>query len=158
MDFTSNMRSKLFKGDEWLNSTKLMQSLDKALKEYHDDLIKLLPPSSLMHCIKGIVNVCMTTYMELLLTSPPKLNLLSLKRIKDDVSTMKNFTSFADLINEEKRCSILRPLLDVVVALEIDKSKLVQFASTTLIASCRDIYVMPILTSVLYIREEKGKF
>ena len=138
-----------------------MQSLDKALKEYHDDLIKLLPPSSLMHCIKGIVNVCMTTYMELLLTSPPKLNLLvkysyayeciyefsfthiyvcmyvyvyvyirqSLKRIKDDVSAMKNFTSFADLINEEKRCSILRPLLDVVVALEIDKSKLVTSSS-----------------------------
>ena len=53
----------------------------------------------------------------------------SLKRIKDDVSAMKNFTSFADLINEEKRCSILRPLLDVVVALEIDKSKLVTSSS-----------------------------
>ena len=30
----------------------------------------------------------------------------------------------------------------------------VSFASTSLVSSCKDIYVVPILTSVLYIREE----
>ena len=56
-----------------LNNSKLIQSLDQALKEYHEDLSNLLPPVLLMQCIKDIVTVCMTTYMELLLTTPPKL-------------------------------------------------------------------------------------
>merc|ERR1711907_310712 len=75
-------------------------------------------------------------------------------RIKDDVIEMKNFEKFALLINEEKRSSMLRPLTDISVALEIDKSKLVNFASSSLVSSCKDVYVIPILTSVLYIREE----
>ena len=42
---------------------------------------------------------------------------------------MKNFESFKLLINEERRTSVFRPLNDVYIALQIDKTKLVTFNS-----------------------------